>query len=700
MRRVRLLLVLVLVPAGSVGRAEDAAPAVLFGESREAADQLAAADVHRAAGRWEEAIVALQAVLDLPEAGLVEVDRGSGHLVRARDLANARLARLPEPGLRMYRERAEGLARRRLEQGLAARDRRLLRQVVDEAFATRAGEKALDALGDLAFERGAFAEAEHWWRLLAPPVGATPLPNLDRVYPDPTGGPARSRAKQLLSRLFADTPTWAADLAAFQRAHPDAEGTLAGGRGRYVDLLKEMARQHREHPHTPSPPAAFGGDATRGRIEFAPANFVEKLGETCRVPAFRFGLYDGQRLAPRVPPRHRGTAAEGRSLAFHPLLVDRLALVADASRVTAYDLSTGAVDVWHDAEKGNDGGVKVERKLPAEPDLRYTLALGDDCVYARLGVQNIRLGEGPPPESFLVSLSLKPDANGRRLRWQVRPGIGRDAAVFEGAPVTRDGLVQIAATRGVNGKAATAIHCYADDLANTPPLTPPLLWRQEVVSSADPAVGVGRTRHQLLTLAGPDVVYCSHSGAVVALDAVTGARRWAVRYPARRPTQRNEPEPIRDLAPCLAAADRLFVAPADADLLLCLDPATGRVLWSQPRAGVLHLLGVGQGRLLFTTTTGLCAVAVHDGSASGGWSLPNVGSRLTTVGRGQLVGDRVLWPTSRGVLAVRQEDGRQEDDPTLLRNVPAGNLVYQDGVLLVADRTTLTVFLPPATWRK
>jgi hypothetical protein len=699
MHRVRLVLVVILLVPGTAGRGQDAEPAVLFGENREAADQLAIADVHLAAGRWEEAIVALQAVLDLPEPGLVEVVRGGGHLVRARDLANTRLAGLPPAGLERYRERAEGLARRRLEQGLATRDGRLLRQVVDEAFATRSAEKALDALGDLAFERGAFGEAESWWRLIAPPAGVQPQPKLDRVHPDATGGPARSRAKQLLSRLFAGVPDWEADLAVYQRVHPDAEGQFAGSRGRYVDLLKEAARRYWEGNRALAPSAAFGGDATRGRVEPASVAFVEKLGETCRVPALHISLQDGQRIEPRNPRRPRRSGAEGQSSAYHPLLIDRLALVADASRVTAYNLETGAVAIWHDAARDLEGGFNLDRKLPGENDLRFTMTRGEDCVYARLGVPTIRLGDGPPPDSLLVSLALKPDADGRRLRWQLRPGSDRDAGVFEGAPVTHDGLVQIAATRAVNGKAVTAIHCYADDLVSTPALTPPLSWRQDVVSAADPAVGRGRTCHQLLTLVGSEVVFCSHSGAVIALDALTGARRWAVRYPSRPAPQRNTPEVPHDLAPCLAAEGRLFVAPADADLLLCLDPATGRILWSQPRGGVLHLLGVGRGRLFFTTATGLCAVAANDGSASGGWTLPNVGTRLATGGRGQLVGDRILWPTSQGLLAIRQEDGRQEDDPTLLRNVPVGNLVYQNGILLVADKEHLTAFLPPRTRR-
>jgi outer membrane protein assembly factor BamB len=194
-------------------------------------------------------------------------------------------------------------------------------------------------------------------------------------------------------------------------------------------------------------------------------------------------------------------------------------------------------------------------------------------------------------------------------------------------------------------------------------------------------------------------VYCSHSGAITALDALTGKPAWAVRYPSRGDkTADSDPSP-RDLAPCLFAAGRLYVAPADYDRLLCLDPATGETLWERGPLEVVHLLGVGEGRLIFTTPTGLRAVGADDGVDA--WALPDGGGSLPPAGRGLLIGDLVLWPTaSKGpgafvVYAVGQHDGEQPGDPSLLSHIPAGNLVYADGCLVCADRQTLTIFTPP-----
>jgi outer membrane protein assembly factor BamB len=93
-------------------------------------------------------------------------------------------------------------------------------------------------------------------------------------------------------------------------------------------------------------------------------------------------------------------------------------------------------------------------------------------------------------------------------------------------------------------------------------------------------------------------------------------------------------------------------------------------------------------------------VGAADGAKA--WSQPDTDGRLPPLGRGLLLGDVVLWPTAPtgqrpyGVYAVRQKDGRQPDDPSLLHGLPSGNLVYADGCLVVTDRQILSVFVPSA----
>jgi outer membrane protein assembly factor BamB len=712
------LLLAAALPARAARGADDGRPpAVLPGESRPTAGRLAEARKRVAQKQWAEAVDELQAVLDAAGDDLVPVDERRS--VQARRLCHAYLAALPPEGLRLYRARVDARARKWLEQGEAARDARLLRKVADEAFCSRPAERALDLLGDLAFERGRFEEAGAWWALLAPlgPPGGGPAgPGAEGplTYPDPQGDPARVRAKQLAAQHFRGADAgWAARLREFRGRHGEAAGELAGRRGRLADLLADLAR---DHPGPAAGPAwsTFGGDGSRGLVLPAPPRFLDRLSALCRNgPTWRFRLQDHTRLEgdPAEPEAARGAGARARTLAVHPLLVGHHALVADARFVTAYDLRNGSAEVWYDAARA-PGGAPPGAGWPPPADLRYTLTAAGDCVCARLGRLGVdALGpdaagrRGSANNSVLACLRLAPGPGEPRCRWAApAPPAGTAATpVFEGAPLAHDGRLYIAATRVEGERAATAVYCYPAEPAGEPAPQ----WRQDVVESTGLRPS---SPHHLLTLAGGHVVYCSHSGAVVALEADTGRRAWAVRYPGPSAPAADRP-PLHDLAPPVFAAGRLYVAPTDSDRVLCLEPATGRPLWERDGIDVVHLLGVGQGRLIFTTPTGLRALDAADGSDV--WQLPDVGGGRRVLGgrppmgRGLLIGDLVLWPTVPArqndpaadtgiVLAVRQEDGHLADNPTLLHQVPAGNLVYADGCLAVADRDTLSVFVPPA----
>ncbi len=299
-------------------------------------------------------------------------------------------------------------------------------------------------------------------------------------------------------------------------------------------------------------------------------------------------------------------------------------------------------------------------------------------------------------DTFLACLSLRPDAEGKHLRWAVA-GNGRDKVLFEGAPLVSGGQIWIASSRYHRDRRITAIHCYpTDDTSELPPR-----WRRDICETQEDKPSEPRYRHHLLTLAGTQLVYCSHSGAVVAVDAGTGRTNWGIRYPHQN-LESDEDAPTRDLAPVLFAAGRMYVAPADSDRLLCLDPATGRILWEREAMQVVHLLGVGQGRLIFATSGGLRALDAADGTDA--WLVPHINGGLTPAGRGLLLGDLVLFPTTqRGVpdsfatvvYAIRQRDGQAACDPSLLHGLPAGNFAYANGCLAVADRSSLSLFVPP-----
>jgi outer membrane protein assembly factor BamB len=214
-----------------------------------------------------------------------------------------------------------------------------------------------------------------------------------------------------------------------------------------------------------------------------------------------------------------------------------------------------------------------------------------------------------------------------------------------------------------------------------------------------------------VTLSGPNVVYCTDGGTVIALDAATGRPAWEYRY------SRNERPTLpryRDLCPPLADGGRVYAAPADTDRLLCLDTATGRLIWEREGVEVIHLLGVARGRLIATfggAVRGIRGLNLRTGadSGSGGWTIRDDGGE-GTFGRGLVTEDVVVWPTRFGLRFLDPADGTPLRSP-LPGPVPRiaggltlpptwggsfGNLCYADGVLVVTTATEIWGFVSEA----
>ncbi len=686
------------------------------GENASTARRLAAVDQLVADAKWTEAITEYLHILDEAGDDLVPLD--PRHSVAARRLCHLRLAALPPKALQLYRDRVDGQVKKWWEQAEAVHDTRLLGRIVQEAFCSRFGDRALDSLGDLAFERGDFEEAEQWWHMLVPAEGrkADGGPAVDLVFPDPQVDLARVRAKQILARLCrGDRAAIGETMKAYRARYGTAAGDFAGRRGKYADILQDLAGKPDGlvNPETRPPWPTFAGAASRDcLLPQAPASYLVALPPIPLEPGNRGNLLRAEEIHVLTP------SAEAQEMAFYPVIAGGQVLVADAGRVQAYDLTTGVrTGAYSLTADFKSRGKDFDLDFATPPGGRYTLTVAGRQVFARLGnacVAALRVRQGVIGDSCLVCLDQQPNQEGKLARrWLVRAqeGKGEQQAVFEGTPLVHDGRLYVARARIAGTQVATAIECYSAAIGYRH-------WRQEVTEIRELADGEPRWHQRLLTLAGSQVVYCTHSGAVVAVDAATGRRAWAVRYLSRGlKTASGAPSP-RDLAPCVAHAGRLFVAPADYDRVLCLDAATGKILWESPAVEVVHLLGVARDKLIVTTgrsslgvteapePRGIRALDVRTGRMLRDWMQPADGTGdLPSLGRGLLAGGKVLWPVQRGardnprgLVLLDQENGEPDQDNYYFsqRFRIVGNLALGEGCLAVANAHELRLFVPAA----
>jgi outer membrane protein assembly factor BamB/tetratricopeptide (TPR) repeat protein len=116
------------------------------------------------------------------------------------------------------------------------------------------------------------------------------------------------------------------------------------------------------------------------------------------------------------------------------------------------------------------------------------------------------------------------------------------------------------------------------------------------------------------------VYHCTNAGVVSAVDALSGRILWTTRYPHGpddHDLRRSVTHSLWFSRPPLLREGRLYVTPADCERLLCLDSATGKVLWSQDRKNLANahtLVGINPAGELVVSGGGLAAVDPRTGA--------------------------------------------------------------------------------------
>ncbi|WP_143392737.1 PQQ-binding-like beta-propeller repeat protein [Fimbriiglobus ruber] len=687
-----LLAVSCAVGATTPGQAAEGDLAHIVGQSEQTYKRLAEAERKLRAGKTAEAVDDVQRVLD--EAGDDLVPAGKpgddGKALRpARRVAQQLLAQLPPAALRGYRDRADEPSRKLLAAGRADRDPRPLRTLVDKYFASRPAEDAFLLLGELAFERGEFRAAEEYWRRLLPARNGKTDLAIDPPFPDPTTNPAVVRARVAMAVVFqGDAARARAEVAEVAARFPTASGRLAGKDGLYAGTLKGLLDR---------PPVLVADQSGEGEWSSFAGTAARTGRATGRFPRYLPGRptwsvalpTDHERKSPLTARLTRAGA-----VAFHPVVLNGVAYVADPIRVSGYDVRTGRLRFAYDFRADPDvaGRSSTDVDLPIGYDADFTLTACGGRLFARLGSPPPPVATPPVPEvkteprvSFLVCFAppTRPTADGAPLEllWKLSPpGTG---TAWEGTPVWAGGRLYAATVRSEGGRMIHAVTCYDDGPAK--PDKP--VWVLDVCDSPQPGDLATRSRHELLTLAAPNLVFCSNTGAVVAVDARTGARAWAFQYPKAT----GRPAVVaRDLCPPVADGGRVFVAPTDGDHVYAFDVESGRLLWATGPIQVDHILGIARDRLVCAIAApqrGIRGLNVANGSYQGpdGWAVHD-DPQLASFGRGLVSDEIVAWPTRSALFFLDPVDGWQVRPPLFK---PHGNLAFADGVLLAATPTEL-----------
>ncbi len=724
------------------------APAVKLDE----VDNAARAHLERfqrylADGQGGEAVEALRNLMDAGGERLIALPAatadGGGLFVRFvpfRQYCQWRLAALASEApqtLELYRQRVDPLAAAWLKQAVAERDPERLRQIVDRFFMSRSGDEALLQLGEIELEQGHLTQARYAWERLSPQLRtpAAPSPFLHGFPGSPLGLSLRDEevarhweALQPLLTEPAGQPSWLAypdtdldlgavrarlalvsilegspqraqrELALLGRLDADAQGSLGGKSGRYVELLTELLTASRTWPSPPQTVdwTTFGGDAARGKA--AGAGVDPALQKVWSVPLPRRtagGEFDpGLPSAPGSP--------EG-SLCYHPLVRGSSVLVVTGDTIDdvhGYDLDTGR-PLWLETSlppeivAAAQGSGRARSAAGGHVGIpKYTLTVDGDRLYVKLGPQATAAPMSDRREArplgYLAALDLQ--AEKKRL-FEIhldRSPWGAGWAI-EGVPLAADGRLYVALRQ--RDSVRTQTHMAAFDAKRGE-----LVW-QRFVAAAE-TLGGGQSvehTHNLLALDEGILYHNTNLGVVAAVRARDGQVQWITRYPQIRadesPADGAPPSRAGDPTPCLIHQGLVLAAPSDSDRVFALDAATGLLLWeTEPEAAsdVRYLLGVGGGNLIASGRR-LYWIDAETGTIAARFPA-GVDQALSGHGRGILAGGQVYWPTRDRIYVFDQGGPRQTRQPIDLAplGLTGGNLLIARDTLLIAAADRLS----------
>lgn len=680
-----------------------------------AAKRLQQAEVLIRNERWDRAQETLLFILENEGGALVR--RSNGTLVPVVEEANRLIGELPEEMLQLYEAQYGRAAEAEYQEGVRTGRQELIERVADQFRYTKAGEKALLRLASSYFDRGQFGLALRRYRQI-----------------DPERLP--SAAQTRMAYALAATGEREKGRALFESL-VEAQGTVPGSQPELTGLSTVIDRRQGANRRVSEWLLPFGdagatahpheGEPTLLARWSQPLTHHLELSERARrltldlrddgkapIPA-GVALVDGDRVIARSLEGVRVYSADAGRLLWESGGDPEGDAASESVRRNSVRARQQAMQLR--VQFGIDPRTRGSFD-PLESSLFRDSSLGlvtsdHDRVYvvesegSGIGSQTIagRIGQMRSTSSFQAESNrlVAYDAETGRLAWPQYGALGgiADSVPFDvplagyhffGPPTPVQGQLYIVGEK--DGRI---------ELISLDPASGLVRWKQLIAYAQ---IGVENDPVRAMWAAPvavkDGVIVCPTTvGWLVGVDQVSHSILWAYRYAPVQGGQRpDEINPAANLHPLndrwgagapMIHEGKVFFTPPEEQRLVCLDLATGELVWQRGKGTYLYAAGISNEVLVLVGTRTVDGLSLSNGVSRWTVRTPNETSRAS--GRGILTDRRLYLPMHDHLWEIDVTNGTAIRSTALAdQRVALGNLVLQGGKLVSLSATGLTVF--------
>jgi hypothetical protein len=626
--------------------------------------------------QWDPWLAAYQQLVD--DRGDAVLERDAEFLVGVRYHCHQILAGLPAPVRQRYRALYDNEARRLFERAAAAGDGGLMRDVYSRYRFSSFGDRALLWLADRALDSGQAEMARIAYSRVVKSGAATPALLL-RLALAASGAGRTAEAKAALDRVRTE----------FGQAPLQVRGEPTTGAAAAAELSKAL--------RAPEPPVhawpTFAGAGDR-RMTGGPSGELKLLWEYDQpVRSGQVMVRGAQSIA--FSASSNSPQARFGFLTF-PVVRDGRVWLQGPLNVTALDLATGAT-AWERQDLA-----LTRDEVPNEmPSSRGGLSLASRPVQTAPSAEGRLLaarlpmaaGERDPsrwPADFAIGIY---DSRSGRPLWRRVAG-GTPRGVYFNLPTLQANAVVTGVVTSKGG--ITEYNAVALDAGSGEPL-----WSTYLGAGSDSVNGVDGSPAAVRD----GIVWIESSLYTLnALDLITGEVRLIYHYtPPVRPAYQGgvdspPPVPNEPVSLVAAASGPIVFAPRWGSDAVAIDPQSGKLLWSAPKAPGGRANGVlfgADAKRAYICGEHIQALNLSDGSRDWLWDL---GREVDPVGYAALAGDRIYVMIGEKLYIRSAADGHDAGQVDLLGELGGGigytSLVVVDNTLLLSTRDRVVALGP------